>query len=100
MFYQFRQNNSGGSFHISESEGIGIRVIIEANDADHANARAEEIGLYFDGCENDIDCECCGDRWYRAWDDDGSETPKLYGDEVTDGDDVYIHYLDGTVVYR
>ena len=31
---------------------------------------AEDIGLYFDGVEQGMDCSCCGDRWYRAWEDD------------------------------
>lgn len=62
MFYEFQQNNSGGSFTISEKDGIGQIVIIEAKDYREANERAEEIGLYFDGCYKGLDCSCCGDR--------------------------------------
>lgn len=46
-FFTFRQNNSGGIDHIDEN--LNRYVIIEANDAQHANERAQEIGIYFDG---------------------------------------------------
>lgn len=68
-FYEFRQNNSGGSFDIGN--GLGRVVWIEALSADDANNRAEAVGIYFDGCEKQRDCECCGDRWYRASEHDG-----------------------------
>jgi hypothetical protein len=59
-FYCFRQNNSGGQF-------IGDVVInIEADSAEEANEIALDNGIYFDGVEEDKDCECCGDRWYRV----------------------------------
>ena len=65
-FYTFDQNNSGGYF--ANSYGIGPCVVIQAETADHANKLAEEIGIYFNGCDEDvdgesIDCLCCGDRW-------------------------------------
>lgn len=62
FFFTFNQNNSGGHFHECKHDGICEYVIIEAHDAKEANARAEEIGLYFDGVETESDCECCGDR--------------------------------------
>ena len=72
-FFQYRQNNSGGQF-----TGPAIHVIIEADSADEADQRAvNEAGLYFDGCAQDIDCSCCGDRWHRAW-DDGDDEPRVY----------------------
>jgi len=69
-FYTFHQNNSGGG--IDDSYGLGWTVVIEAEDADSANAKAEAVGIYFNGCEEDesgysMDCPCCGDRWYPAW---------------------------------
>jgi hypothetical protein len=42
-FYEYRQNNSGGSFDIDDAAGIGVRVWIEATDSDHADSRAETI---------------------------------------------------------
>ncbi len=100
-FYTFNQNNSGGSFKNSEKEGIAEYVIIEALNADHANERAEQIGLYFDGCENDRDCSCCGDRWYPTSERYGSEEPAIYGEPVINMEAsfyrncCFIHYLDG-----
>ena len=109
MFFHYRQNNSGGRFVTDEN--VDVHVIIEANDADEANDRAERIGLYFDGCNEDEygwtrDCPCCGSRWSRAW-SDGDDTPSIYwtpltGElttERTDATDVVIHYKDGTILY-
>jgi len=105
-FFAFRQNNSGGSFRHEPSEGIGLTVWVEAVDAAHANARAEIIGLYFDGCRSGIDCSCCGDRWNKVYSNDSGESPALYGEswrEAKDGEDAtldwgipsYIHRLNG-----
>ncbi len=80
MFYEFYQNNSDGHFL---DDSVNCRnVIIEADSADDANLRAKEIGLYFDGVLNGsvVDCICCGDRWYRVYDNDpGTETPQVCG---------------------
>lgn len=103
MFYHYTQNNSGGSFVIDQD--LAHHVIIEAHSVEDANERAESIGLYFDGCETGVDCDCCGDRWYRqtSW-DDGTEfpmiygqTPELYRDVFAPGGGPYCHiyYLDG-----
>lgn len=103
-FFTFNQNNSGGSFSYDESSGISECVIIEAKDADQANDRAECIGLYFDGCSDEMDCPCCGDRWSRVWKEDGDEIPSLYGEDVFKAkksmfiEVVFIHYLSGEVV--
>lgn len=105
MYFTYNQNNSGGRFHYDAESGISHFVIIEANDFQEANYRAGRIGLYFDGYG---DCSCCGDRWYEAWRDDGSEAPEVYGQDVTqdtfqiknkwlEGYEVFVHKLDGTV---
>ena len=102
-WYYFDQNNSGGSFDHDPSRGIGYGLFVEANSADEANSRAEDIGLYFDGYG---DCECCGNRWSSAWRDDGNPEPTRYGERwraVKDGENgdtewginLYIHPLDG-----
>ena len=57
-YYEYSQNNSGGSF-----TKPAITVFIEADSPEAADVVAVKNGLYFDG---DGDCECCGDRWYRA----------------------------------
>ena len=61
-FYEFNQNNTGGSF-ATDSE-LCHRLLIEANSEDEAIFKAESMGVYFNGVENDMDCPCCGDRWY------------------------------------
>lgn len=102
-FYTFNQNNSGGSFINSENEGIGEYVIIEAENADKANIRAENIGIYFNGCDNKIDCSCCGDRWYTVDNDDGTDIPKIYDTPVEEypssslRKNAFIHYLNGKI---
>lgn len=75
-FYTFTQNNSGGSFH--RNENVSHFVIIEAHSNHEANKRAREIGIYFDGCSEGLDCNCCGDRWSEAWTSDGDLTPLIY----------------------
>ena len=76
MFYLFNQVNSGGFFVVDEK--VTQNVIIEATSADDANIRAETIGIYFDGVNQGEDCECCGDRWGKVSDDDGTDEPLLY----------------------
>ena len=66
MFYQFHQNNSGGRNDIDLDIGLGKLLIIEADSDKDANERAIDIGIYFDGVDNEIDCACCGNRWDRA----------------------------------
>lgn len=76
-FYFFNQTNSGGSFDVDNK--VCHRVIIEASDDAEAIDIAENIGIYFDGCENGYDCSCCGDRWSRPWSDDYKEFPYTFG---------------------
>lgn len=94
-FYEFDQNNSGGSFIIDEEEGIGTAIWIQAFDANEANVIAERLGLYFDGVNDDMDCECCGDRWLEASEYDGEETLKLTQYDGAWGP-AFVHYNDGT----
>lgn len=108
QFFTFSQNNSGGSF-VFKKEGITHYVVIEAVDANHAASRAEEIGLYFNGCDSGQDCECCGDRWYRPYRDDGDKKPMIYGKAASEYKDVnwmgenpeiVVHYLDGKIEWH
>lgn len=96
MFYCYNQNNSGGHF----SDGLLIKpyVIIEANSSEQANDIAESVGIYFDGVEDDIDCPCCGDRWFRAWKNDGTEEPTIYDESYKNYPSVVI-YLSGHIEY-
>ena len=86
-WFTFRQNNSGGRFVIDNE--VDTYVIIQAGCADEANSFAEKIGIYFDGVRKNKDCECCGDRWCRAYgDDDGTDEPMIYDEAVTCSPDV------------
>lgn len=60
-FYEFSQNNSGGSFHVDDK--VCHRLFIEADNKCGAVDKAEELGCYWDGVSKGIDCPCCGDRW-------------------------------------
>jgi hypothetical protein len=110
MFYEYNQNNSGGSFLMDED--VAHHVIIEARSAEAADAIAENIGIYFNGTEDDgPDCPCCGDRWRSAY-GDGDEVPSIYGSPADQYDSglkrdsrdmwtpigepyAYIYYADG-----
>ncbi len=103
MFYTYNQNNSGGGFIVRD--GVTYSVIIEASSASEADAKAEEIGIYFDD-DYTVDCPCCGPRWSRAWDSDADEQPTIYGKPVVDYEEfwakpgepyAYVYYLNGTV---
>ena len=109
-FWCYRQTNSGGSFYFSKSGGIGVYVVVEADSATDADRRAEDIDLYFNGCESDRDCRCCGDRWYPASgegdsvpsvynvpvEDFGSHWPQL-GEQSGEPPHIFVHYKDGRI---
>ena len=58
-YFKFRQNNSFGHF-------VGTPLIfVQADNAADANAIAQQNGIYFNGVADGVDCDCCGDRWYR-----------------------------------
>lgn len=102
-FYDFNQNNSGGSFDHDATRGIGHHVIVEATSAQDAVSRAESIGLYFDGSG---DCSCCGNRWSEPY-GEGDDVPKIYDQDVSGGTYLsewggwgipsYIHYINGVI---
>ena len=80
-WFTFRQNNSGGRFKIDNE--VDAYVIIQSRNAAEANALAERIGIYFNGVDEGRDCECCGDRWDKAWETEGTDEPMVYGEPVT-----------------
>lgn len=99
MFYLFDQNNSGGSFVYDPEKGISVEVWIEADSADSANRKAEEIGIYFDPGYG-RDCPCCGTRWSPVFEDEGREEPSSHPFRfkwIKYGYEAFVHYLDGTV---
>ena len=77
-FFHFHQNNSFGLF-----KGPANHVVVEAENASDANDRAQTVGVYFDGCDDGLDCLCCGNRWSRQWSDaTGDDVPMVYGSPV------------------
>ena len=64
MFYKFDQNNSGGHFIVNDK--LCHRLFIEADSLADAMMQAEDLGCYWDGVAEGIDCPCCGDRWYEG----------------------------------
>ena len=62
MFYEVDQNNSYGYFDVDDK--VCHRLFIEADSHEEAKLKAEELGCYWDGVVEGIDCPCCGDRWY------------------------------------
>jgi hypothetical protein len=102
-FYTFDQNNARGYF--IKDEHLSEYVIIEANSADKANEKAVALGIYFDGIEKGIDCECCGDRWYPTYEDAACEEPMIANEPAEEFSYVYedgiycvIHFSYGTPV--
>lgn len=61
-FYEYNQNNSGGSFIVDKN--LCHRLMIEADEQHLADRIAISLGVYFNGCYEGLDCDCCGDRWY------------------------------------
>ena len=74
--YTYIQNNSAGFFIQPEWHGPedlggveGMNIWIMAEDHNEANGLAlEHSSIYFDGIQRGLDCECCGDRWYKEMD--------------------------------
>lgn len=110
LFWTFSQNNSGGRFYTSLKDGIAAGgIIVEAESEDDAIARAESLGLYWNGADDDgPDCPCCGSRWSTPW-DEGYPVPTVYGkalalfpySEETEMSlhmwgTYVVHYMDGT----
>lgn len=103
QYFLFNQNNSGGSFDVDES--VAHYVFIQAFTVGEACAKAEAVGVYFNGCDTGHDCSCCGDRWYKPWSDDGTETPLIDGEPAEQYSDMftkegevycYIYHYDGS----
>lgn len=110
-YFTYGQNNTGGNFVYDNVKGIATYVMIEAESADKANQKAEELGLYWNGVDTSSDCDCCGDRWYPASSDaEGDIRPSIYGMPVQfltikndlikwhkEGYECFVHYADGRV---
>jgi len=78
-WFTFHQNNSGGFYDGPRA------LIVQAVDHADADRIAQHHGVYFNGVDAGIDCECCGDRWSPSW-DDGSDVASLWGEPVNAAD--------------
>ena len=109
MWFNFDQNNSGGSFTVDDQ--LCHRLFIEADSQEKAEEKAFDMGVYYDGCSDGTDCPCCGDRWYSPdevelpakFDDEVYETIEAYAQNLADRygwtkPDCRIFYADGRVV--
>ncbi len=96
-FYVFIQNHTMGGFDTDETRGIGVNVWIEANSAYEANSIAENIGIYFNGVEKNMDCDCCGDRWFPVSEFDGWEILEWTNDDFYWDYPNYVHRYDGKI---
>lgn len=95
--FMFRQNNSGGSYIDDVENGIGEYVIVEREDESDAIQYAKELGVYFNGVQKGIDCECCGDRWELP-DEYVTVLDALEDTNVLEKDSsIFIHYQDGSI---
>lgn len=74
-WYEFNQNNSGGGFDVDDD--VCHRLFIEADSVGEACNVAKSKGVYFNGVDDGIDCECCGDRWHVPYDEE--RFPMNYG---------------------
>ncbi len=82
-WFTFRQNNSGGYYHGPQY------VIVEAESSFSANTVAQENDVYFNGINKGIDCHCCGDRWDRVHQGDGTDEPMIYNVKIDPESPVY-----------
>jgi len=102
-FYIWYQNNSGGHFHVDEN--LSHRVVIEANTYTEAEYKALNLGIYYNGVDDDRDCDCCGDRWYHGHELTELDLEGKTLDEYLQGmadeygwkdPDIIVHYADGS----
>lgn len=92
-WFGFDQNNSGGYYR-------GPKFIaVQAKDAVEANKRAVESGeIYFNGVYDEIDCDCCGDRWYEVEEDEASPEPTRFDERVEPSPSVMWIFSNGAKV--
>lgn len=109
-WYEFTQNNTGGSFEVNDD--VTHRLFIEADTKTIAEEKAFRLGVYYNGVDDGIDCGCCGDRWYGC---DEVELPHYSGADTVEESaqwladqygwcepDARIFYCDGRIkeIYR
>lgn len=91
MFYEFNQNNSGGSFDVTDT--LCHRLLIQADNEKDAILVAESLGCYWNGCDSGTDCDCCGDRWSKDFIDEIPESDIKYDDIVFQNVEQYAQHF-------
>jgi hypothetical protein len=98
-YYEFQQNNSGGSFVEDHKKGVGTDILIEARNNEEASSIFEKLGAtvngFYDYCSC---CSCCGGRWNKIPEDfETFESVEKYLEGRVQGSyrkKVYIHHYD------
>ena len=86
-YYRYDQNNSGGFYY--QSDYLDKVVFVEAKNVEQANRRMKELGFF------DLSyCECCGQRFYRLFDDRNSVSPSEF-EKFKEGDKRAVVYSMG-----
>ena len=100
-FFHYSQNNSGG-YHVNDAEnGICEDVIIEAKTAEESWQILSRIGSSVSGFWSF--CSCCGERWYKCEDREGTWIPEIYGESLSAQvqsffrNRCFVHYLNGEI---
>jgi hypothetical protein len=96
-YFEFSQNNSGGGWDIDHEAGISEVVFVQASSPAEANAKAETIGIYFNGVSSGRDCECCGSRWSECWESEMGKEEAPKASKVSKDKVAFVHHADGTV---
>ena len=91
--YIYTQNNSGGPYEYPEWTGpadLGgvftyypeghhkLKAPVDVWVLAESEAQADELvqkyaGVYFQGVKLGLDCYCCGDRWYKGFEEEEEE---------------------------
>lgn len=80
-WYEYCQNNSGGSFVMNDA--VSVYVLVQASNQDEADKVAKSNGIYFNAVHKGYDCDCCGDRWYEGEELDAFRTYQWNGSGST-----------------
>ena len=89
-FFTFSQNNSGGYF--IDNDYVSRYLIIEDINIDEAIRRMHMITRDYSDY-----CSCCGRRWRDyAQDDNGSDIPMIWDEEIEPLGNVIVYYYNGT----
>lgn len=76
-WYEFSQNNSGGYF--IQTDSLCEYVLIEAISYEDAKTKLTNL---VDSDNAWGYCECCGERWCLWGEEDGTDSPTIWGESI------------------